>query len=47
MNRHAVWQGRVFSRIPHTRGDEPDIIQGVKLEFAVFPTRVGMNRVNN
>ena len=35
---------RADQSVPHMRGDEPDIMEGVNAKFRPFPTCVGMNR---
>ena len=34
-------------RVPHARGDEPRTFDEIGRKFGVFPTHVGMNRVDD
>jgi len=43
MNPHYDTMTPEAIRIPHTRGDEPNLAPVLQGELAVFPTRVGMN----
>ena len=44
MNRNPITRLWLARRVPHTRGDEPDVWTYAVFTGAAFPTPVGMNR---